>query len=638
MNWPTFHFPFGGWFFLALLPLVVLYFLKLKRPRVDISSLALWQSVINDQRVNSPFQKFRRNLLLLLQLILLCLLILALMQPFLSSGPSTADYLPILIDCSASMAATDGDGEETRLDVVKQQVRDLIDDVDGVQPIALFSFSSSGRRLTEFTTDRRLLTRALDKLEPSHLPGRLDDVLRVAAAYTRTNPIEKVVVLTDGNLNDEVDFELPFELDVRRIDPGGPNIGITEMNARRSGLEDWDVFVRVSGSTIDIQKGTLKLYQYEANAENPNGLSQPVEIASDVVEVANDSSERFLFPISSADAVLLEGRIIPEGGDSLELDNSVWLSLPQARPLKVWTSKDLYSWNHALSGLPRMEIEPPTEATPAGVEYDLLVSDSVSLGEAEAPVTIFVGVVPPDIEDLVTVNEELASVVDWNRTAPLFRHVLLSEVQIGQQPEYAEGASESDLEERGYEVLVDGSVGPLVLQRREGLAVSYYFLFHTDRSTLPYRIAFPILVSNAVESALQQASLSEVNAAPTGVLPALSVDADRDYTVRDPDGSTVTLRSTGNGLLTGAPAGTVGLYDILDRGEVVAQVGTGLLNSVETSLEPVEEFQFTELKVSTTESDMLESDKSLWWMLALLAFFVLLAEWWYFQRARGVAA
>ena len=105
MNLPGFRFPMGAWFFLALIPLVILYFLKLKRPRMEISSLALWQSVVNDQRVNSPFQKFKRNILLLLQALLLCLLALAAMQPFMRGAAERADYLPILVDCSASMAA-----------------------------------------------------------------------------------------------------------------------------------------------------------------------------------------------------------------------------------------------------------------------------------------------------------------------------------------------------------------------------------------------------------------------------------------------------------------------------------------------------------------------------------------------------
>ncbi|MCA9009578.1 MAG: BatA domain-containing protein, partial [Planctomycetaceae bacterium] len=54
MKWPGFVNLFGAWFLLALIPLIILYFLKLRRPKMEVPSLALWQSVVNDQRVNSP--------------------------------------------------------------------------------------------------------------------------------------------------------------------------------------------------------------------------------------------------------------------------------------------------------------------------------------------------------------------------------------------------------------------------------------------------------------------------------------------------------------------------------------------------------------------------------------------------------
>ena len=57
----------SAWLFALIVPLVIFYFLKLKRPRQTIPSLVLWRQVMNDQRVNSPFQRFKRNLLLLLQ-------------------------------------------------------------------------------------------------------------------------------------------------------------------------------------------------------------------------------------------------------------------------------------------------------------------------------------------------------------------------------------------------------------------------------------------------------------------------------------------------------------------------------------------------------------------------------------------
>src|ERR671927_198019 len=66
---------------LAIPALLILYFLKLRRREVPISSTFLWKKAIQDLQVNSPFQRLRRNLLLLLQLLLLILLCLALMRP-----------------------------------------------------------------------------------------------------------------------------------------------------------------------------------------------------------------------------------------------------------------------------------------------------------------------------------------------------------------------------------------------------------------------------------------------------------------------------------------------------------------------------------------------------------------------------
>ena len=630
MNWPSFSFPFGGWFFLSLIPLVVLYFLKLKRPRMEIPSLALWQSVVNDQRVNSPFQKFRRNLLLLLQLILLCLIILALMQPFISAGPETAEYLPVLIDCSASMSSTVKGSDQTRLDLAKEQTRAMIENLRGNGKIALFSFSTGGRRLTEFTDDKQILLRALAKVEPTHRASRLDEVLRMADAFARTSPIQRVVVMTDGNLKEQVDFELPFKLEVERVDEGGDNLGITEMNARRSGTDSWDVFVRVAGSTSEPVYGELTLAQ--------DGKT----VGRESVVASNEDSERIVFSVDSDGASLLQATLKMNDFDSLEVDNTVWLNLPQTRPLKIRTSAELFSWQHALSV--QSDLDMDTGESPSAPEYDLIISDSEELDGASAPIVIYSGIVPEELQDLIAVNdvdvdETPVRIVDWVNTAPLLRHVQLRDVQIGQKSRFADGADAHDLEERGFEVLVHGAEGPLMLQRRRGLETEYYFLFHTDRSTLPYRVAFPILVTNVIESAMQRASLSEVVAAPTGVLPTLSVTPEREYVIQGPTGKTDTVRSTVNGLLTGVQADIVGKYDITDAGELVASVGTGLLSPLETSLRAVVELQFAELNVTTNESQIIDSDRPLWWTLALLAFIFLLVEWWYFQRMKtGVVA
>lgn len=633
MNVPSFIFPAGAWFFLALIPLVVLYFLKLKRPRLEVPSLVLWQAVVNDQRVNSPFQKFRRNLLLLLQLLMLCLIILALMQPFRSAGPDDAEYLPVLIDCSASMSAQVDDDGTTRLDLAKEAVREIIKN-RGNRKIALFSFSFGGRRISEFTNDETLLLRALQEIKPTHRASSLAEVLRMADAYSRTARIERVIVVTDRNLRGQPDLELPFDVEFDVVSGGGPNAGITEFNARRStsevGGSGWDVFVRVEGSSDDAIEGQLSLKM--------DGQL----IGQEDVFVSRDDSQRLVFPVSADRSALLQVVYSTDGTDSLPLDNTAWLSLPEVRPLRVRVDPDLFAWQHALGVLPNLEVD--AAPSPSAPEYDVVISSSEELPGISAPVVVFNGVVPQELNDLVSVNEvqpgeAAVEVIDWLETSPLLRHVRLRDVQIAEQARYENDADEQELKERGFEVLVHGAQGPLVLQRRKGLETEFYFLFHTAQSTLPYRLAFPILVSNVVDLGLQSASLADVAAYPTGVLPSLPVEPDRGFSVVAPDGSVDQFRSTNNGQLVGVQANLVGRYDIQDGSELVMSVGTGILSSLESSLQEVEDLEFAELSVSTEDTIQIDSGQQLWWLLALLAFLILLTEWWYFQRQKtGVAA
>src|SRR3954452_20557328 len=102
---------------IAVPALLILYFLKLRRREMAVSSTLLWKKAIQDLQVNAPFQKLRRNLLLLLQMLLLLLLVLALSRPVANYSPGAGQSTVIIIDRSASMSARDIDGgKKTRLD------------------------------------------------------------------------------------------------------------------------------------------------------------------------------------------------------------------------------------------------------------------------------------------------------------------------------------------------------------------------------------------------------------------------------------------------------------------------------------------------------------------------------------------
>ena len=421
MSWPGFYALSGAWLFLLLVPLLVMYFLKLKRPRMEIPSLALWQQVINDQRVNSPFQKFKRNLLLLLQLLLLLALILAAMQPFMRSGAERAQYLPVLIDCSASMAALDKPGGTNRLDVAKQRVEQLIDDLLPDQRVSLIAVSGSAQRLTSFTDNKRLLRDALRRAEVRDVPSELEDALRMTQALTRTVPIESVLIFSDGNLPSTVDFELPFEINYQQVPVGAANIGITALNARRTKAGQWNVFVRLESSAhaaatkIELRQGDTL-------------------VAEDYAGLEASSAERLVFRVTAPTATRIDVRLSPDGVDSLASDNFAAIQLPEARQLAVYCEPELEAFRHALEAIPDVDIYPSSDGAAGRSQFDLLIASSSVPEGYDTNVQLLVGHVPTELEKLVTIQEGNAGIVDWRRNSTLLQHVQLSEVVFSDEP------------------------------------------------------------------------------------------------------------------------------------------------------------------------------------------------------------
>ncbi len=597
---------------------MILYFLKLKRPRMEISSLVLWQQVINDQRVNSPFQKFKRNLLLLLQFLLLTALILAAMQPFLRSGVERAEFLPVLIDCSASMAAVDKPGGTPRIEVVKQRVKEMIDNLLPDQQLSLIAVSSTARRLTSFTDNQRLLSDALRRVEVLDVPSELEDALRMTQALTRTVPIESVLVYSDGNLPPTVDFELPFQINYQQVPPGGANIGITALNARRAPAGQWNVFVRLEASAQGAAAAKVELRQDDQL------------VAEDYANLEAGASERLVFRIDAEDASRVEVRLTPDGADSLAADNVAVVQLPRPRPLAVYCPVTLESFRHALEALADVDIYPSSEGAAGRSQFDLLIADGPVSEGYDAKVRLLVGFVPPDLEKLATINAGLAEIVDWQRNSPLLQHVQLGQVVISDEPSSMPGIQDGDYESLGYEILAYSRKAPLILKKRSDAEVAYHLLFHPDRSTLPYRVGFPILVSNIVELAMREADLSEVRGVSTGVLPAVRLAPDSEYAAVSPNGQTRQVTSNPGGLVTGVAAPTVGRYTFR-KGSDVTHVDASLLSAQETSLRSVDEIKFDEVSVGAA-TEQIRNDRPLWPYFAMSGFGLLLVEWWFFNR------
>ncbi|HPO92283.1 MAG TPA: VWA domain-containing protein [Phycisphaerales bacterium] len=233
--------------------LVLLYFLKLKRRDMEVSTTLLWKKAIQDLQANAPFQKLRRNILLLLQLLVLAAVLLALAQPELRDRGITNQRHIILIDRSASMSSLDGelrpvvppsattdangaaasspasfvpepiDGKTSRLDAAKKEALSIIDalkepgvfDTAGAgEEAMIIAFDSTAEVRQVFTSNKGELRAAVNAIEPTDAPTSIDRAYTLAQAYTGKEKFEEnkgfvpvgppasLHIISDGRLPD----------------------------------------------------------------------------------------------------------------------------------------------------------------------------------------------------------------------------------------------------------------------------------------------------------------------------------------------------------------------------------------------------------------------------------------------------
>ena len=306
----------------------------------------------------------------------------------------------------------------------------------------------------------------------------------------------KCCCFSDGNFPPRVNFDLSFKLNYQRLSRAGPNLGITALSAQRAATGGWDVFVQIEGSADAEGNAAVELFQ--------DGNS----IASERITVARGRAQRMVFQTKGDHASSLRVQLTPDGFDSLAADNTAYLDLPESRPLRVFVPKSLVTYRRALQGIQGIQLFPQETSDEASGAFDLVMSDRPQDMEITARTKLSVGFIPPELERFVELGTNGSSVVDWRRDAPVLQHVQLADLVVLDQPRYAANAGEGDLENLGYEVLIHGQRGPLLARKQDSDPLRFALLFHSDRSTLPYRVGFPIFVANVVQAALEQAGLA----------------------------------------------------------------------------------------------------------------------------------
>src|SRR5215207_6620036 len=225
------------------LPIIALYLLKIRRQEEIVSSTLLWDRVARDLEANQPWQRFRPNWLLFLQLLALLALVAALARPFLTAEAALGNATVVVIDVSASMGASDDN--PTRLDDARQEARALIERMPSSGEMLIVAAGAQARVIQPMTGDQDALRSALDRIDQENGAAAMTDALALASSAAARLPDAGIVVISDGDVSNAMVAALPVPVRVITTGSDDPaNVGITTMAAGQ-GSDGSELFLRV---------------------------------------------------------------------------------------------------------------------------------------------------------------------------------------------------------------------------------------------------------------------------------------------------------------------------------------------------------------------------------------------------------
>jgi len=642
------------WGLLAAVPvgIVLLYFLKLRREPVEVPSTYLWMRTIEDLHVNSLLQRLRRSLLLLLQLLVVGLAALALFRPGLRGETSGQGRVVFLLDTSASMNATDGDDDQSRLETAKERIGQRIEAMTDEDTAMLITFSDRAEVLQSFTSDRGRLRTALDRVRATNRPTDVQGALRAADGLANPRRSSELGDVNDVQVADAMPatlmlysdggFDAVTEFDLGNLMPEYQAIGSAEVT---------NLAVVAFSAQRNIEDPTqIQAFATIANAgTTPAKSSVSLSIAGELVDaeaVDLEPGEQsgLSFAFSEDEAITI--KLVIDEDDNLAIDNiayagltpiktvSVLVVTPGNRPLELGLSTPKAS-KICLTKIVSpdfLDTDDYANRMLAGVD-DLVIFDRCAPETMPPTNTFFIGRLPPlgwswDGEAAPVV------LVDVDRAHPLLRYVDLFSLLI------FEGRSVDG--PAGTAALVEGDRGTvLAISARDGyqdLVLGFEVVSTGEDGGMQANTnwyaerSWPVFVLNVLRFL---AGAAEATGAPSyrpGETVRLRLEnATDEVTVQTENGRTDTMKPSRSGIIEVVDTEEPSNYTIAEKDRVLDLFAVNLFDRRESEIATTPE---VELGYETVQgvTGGVEKRREYWRWLLIGMLGLLAVEWWYYGK------
>lgn len=656
--------PIWQWLILGLVPplIFLLYFLKLRRAPLVVPSTYLWTKTIEDMHVNSIWQRLRKNLLLLLQLLAVAMLILACLRPGCSGEQLLGDRFIFVVDQSASMSATDTLDGITRLEESKRQITTLIERMKKNDAAMVISFSDRAVVQQSYTTNQSLLKRKVNSIQQTERGSDINEALLAASGLAnpgrtsdRNSNIDVQVaealdatlfIFSDGQVKSVPSFSLgnltPEYRPIGAFDPP-TNIGITafSINEQMDAGGQVQIFARLQNSgmtdaAVDVQLLVANELQDARAGVNVPGLGA-TSLQFDLTKLV--AGLEVATPI----------RLEIENKDVYQQDNIAHCILNPPRMANVLIVSDYNRYLELVTKTDRVQklahvqfedrdyLKDKTylERSTLGY-YDLIIFDQCSPDQPPTCNAVYWAAIPKSAAWATKQNLETTPIVDFDESHPLMYAVQMNTVNI------ASGQTLSG--PQGSISLVDSPSGSVMMigprAGFEDLVIGFPLIEYLPsgdtsiNTSWPKQLSFPLFIQNLFVNLGGGARFNASRAnAPGEVVTIKTRTPSNSVKVTDPTGSVVELRPRSDQSYIYAQTDRSGVYEVREPSadEVDQLFAVNLLDRTESdlSVKPELKLGYTEIKGKTTTA---EARKDYWTWLVLAALFLITVEWYVYNR------
>ncbi len=445
--------------------IIILHMLKRKQRDVIIPSTYLWERAADTSVQSKPWQKLKKSLPLILQLVAATALGLAVARPYISAFGTAYNYV-IVIDASSSMSAEDMG--QTRLEYSKERAGKLIESASALSNITVVAANESPYIVYGPDNDKAEAISAVNSIKQTG--GGIDmDTLESIIASEAAKTEAGIYIYTDS----ESSFK-DMDANIFYAGKDTANCAVTLASATEGSVL---VNVRNYGQTEETKTITI----YSGN--------MAVAVNDITVPAGNERSLIFkdVYNTSGEISVVMT----PE--DILPSDDTYYIAVNEAETAKVLLVSDGNTFmENALGLVEGTEIYKMTSETMKTADltgYDLYIFDGVMPDVVPSDGGLFI-INPPEGNSFISTGavKELncyssgASDISGGENLQF----IISEAKSVERPSWAVTECSAD----GVPLIIRGE--------NEGQKVCI-FTFDIHNSDLPLLKEFPIMIYNLAD-------------------------------------------------------------------------------------------------------------------------------------------